>query len=99
MNTELASDGFELNRRRRFFTSPRSRGEVGSHRRCDPGEGDSQQFSLERLPLPACGVETSEALLEGWVRGTLDGLSWLRVPLTRNSRCARISTSPRKQGE
>src|SRR5437762_5195439 len=23
----------------RFFTSPRLRGEVGSHRRCDPGEG------------------------------------------------------------
>jgi len=36
------------------FTSPRLRGEVGSHRGCDPGEGDSQRVELaERAPHPA----------------------------------------------
>ena len=34
-----------------WFTSPRLRGEVGSHRRCDPGEGDSPRVGLvERGP-------------------------------------------------
>ncbi|HBY31914.1 MAG: hypothetical protein CFE30_19975 [Bradyrhizobium sp. PARBB1] len=28
-----------------LFTSPRVRGEVGSHRRCDPGEGESPRES------------------------------------------------------
>ncbi len=37
------------------FTSPRLRREVGSHRRCDPGEGGSPRVqlspSLWKLPL------------------------------------------------
>ena len=46
--------------RHRQFTSPRLRGEVGSHRRCDPGEGDSPQTALAESPphpdlLPASG--------------------------------------------
>jgi hypothetical protein len=36
------------------FTSPRLPGEVGSHRRCDPGEGDSQRVEpADRAPHPA----------------------------------------------
>ena len=31
------------------FTSPRLRGEVGSHRRCDPGEGDSPRTHIYRI--------------------------------------------------
>src|SRR5213079_280626 len=36
-----------------FLTSPRLRGEVGSHRRCDPGEGVqvSRQSLLGEMPL------------------------------------------------
>ncbi|QOZ28248.1 hypothetical protein XH93_35065 [Bradyrhizobium sp. CCBAU 51753] len=35
------------------FTSPRLRGEVGSHRRCDPGEGGSPRIDrVDRAPHP-----------------------------------------------
>jgi hypothetical protein len=51
---------------RSALTSPRLRGEVGSHRRCEPGEGDSQRvrmcgespspdLALLGRPLPASG--------------------------------------------
>src|SRR5205085_11887842 len=39
----------------RFLTSPRLRGEVGSHRRCDPGEGVQvyrERNTTERGPSP-----------------------------------------------
>ena len=36
-----------------WFTSPRLRGEVGLHRRCNPGEGDSPRVELvEAAPHP-----------------------------------------------
>ena len=42
------------------FASPRLRGEAGSHRRCDPGEGDSPRVGRQPLDARAI-VERLEA--------------------------------------